>query len=404
MQAYITTHIHPVITDMKSYVYLRSAHVLLIPKSIVLRRLYNRIASKGVNGLSRSSVTLDISNQPLANTPTSNLDEFLTKIDGKHIKAVFGYGSGVIPQEGYKNLKPQIDIFIVTDNTEDFHRKTLQRFPEHYSGLKYLGIGALQLVQNWGAGVFFNPYVPITSASGNEQMVKYGVISYDRAKEDVCEWSSLYIAGRLQKPVRHYKTDKLLLAANLFNLNSAFNIALLLSLTKEADRSVQLEEFFQCIASLSYMGDPRMLIGGENPNKVKNIVARQQSEFGSLYNPFFMKATRSGLLRQQNETRLKVLLNSLSKAEILSELPLKFRTRLLELYTGEAQSSASPKNAHDELIEVIANDENLSRHILASVRSTIRGPALTQTLKGFATAGIVKSGKYAWEKKLKSWK
>lgn len=390
---------------MKNYLSLRSAHILLIYKSKPLRRFYNRVASKGVNGLLGSSVTLDISNQPLVSTPTSNLDEFLTEIDGKHIKAVFGYGSGVIPQEGYEYLKPQIDVFIVTNNTEEFHRKNLQRFPNHYSGLRYLGIGALQLVQNWGAGVYFNPYVPITSISGNEQMVKYGVISYDRAKEDVCEWSSMYIAGRLQKPVRHYKTDKLLLAANLFNLNSAFNIALLLSLTKGVDGSIQLKEFFQCIALLSYMGDPRMLIGGENPNKVKNIVTRQQSEFEFLYSPSFIKAARNGLLRQLNETGFEVLLNNQSKAELLSELPLKFRTRLLGLYTGEAQSLAtSANNTHDELMEVIANDGNLSRHILATVRSTIRGPALTQTMKGFATAGIVKSGKYAWEKKMKSWK
>lgn len=36
---------------------------------------------------------------------------------------------------------------------------------------------------------------------GKERVIKYGVISMDQLKRDLREWDSLYVAGRLQKPV-----------------------------------------------------------------------------------------------------------------------------------------------------------------------------------------------------------
>jgi translocator assembly and maintenance protein 41 len=35
----------------------------------------------------------------------------------------------------------------------------------------------------------------------NVQRVKYGVISMDALLKDLTEWDSLYVAGRMQKPV-----------------------------------------------------------------------------------------------------------------------------------------------------------------------------------------------------------
>ena len=43
-------------------------------------------------------------------------------------------------------------------------------------------------------------------------------------------------------------------------------------------------QLYEQITKLSYLGDFRMYIGGENPNKLKNIVAKQ-FHFKKLYEP-----------------------------------------------------------------------------------------------------------------------
>ena len=82
--------------------------------------------------------------------------------------------------------------------------------------------------------------------------------------KDLNDWTTLYAAGRLMKPVRSIKNgSNEIKNALLLNRLHAVRTSLLLMPIEFNE-----VELYQTIASLSYIGDPRMLIG-ENPRKVK---------------------------------------------------------------------------------------------------------------------------------------
>lgn len=60
------------------------------------------------------------------------------------------------------------------------------------------------------------------------QMIKYGVIGTQLLYDDLQYWDSLYIAGRMQKPVLMLKDYAKLPMARKTNLDAAFTLALLL--------------------------------------------------------------------------------------------------------------------------------------------------------------------------------
>lgn len=352
---------------------------------------------------------MDFSNQVQKGPRNACVDTLIEKIGLDNLSHVFGYGSGVLPQQGYDNVDPQVDVIIIANNTKEFHEKNLKMFPGHYSSLKFLGIDLVERIQQYGAGVYFNPYVPICDSGGQRQMIKYGVLSAKHAMEDVCEWSSMYVAGRLQKPVRHYKEDGLLLAANQFNLSSALNVTLLMLLAAKHGNTISFNQLYRTITLLSYMGDPRMLLGGENPNKVKNIVARQESEFATLYGPFIEEAIEKKYIEQLDEDSFRIQIGFHEKAEMINRLPLQFKRRLLLKHASRDGAILSEEEmpsglSSDHLVSQLAENDGLHQSLGSAIQTTIRGPALGQTIKGVFTAGLVKSGMYAWEKKLKSWR
>lgn len=59
-------------------------------------------------------------------------------------------------------------------------------------------------------------------------MIKYGVIGTQLLYDDLQHWDSLYIAGRMQKPVLMLKDYAKLPLARKNNLDAAFTMALLL--------------------------------------------------------------------------------------------------------------------------------------------------------------------------------
>lgn len=374
------------------------------------------------------------------------------------IRYAFAYGSGVFSQSNSATspdaLSPHphppeavvkwqqnggkiIDFIFGVSYTQHWHSINLTQHPKHYSALRHLGSYPISKIQDsWGAGVYFNPYITV-----NGTMIKYGVVNLDTICRDLTEWDTLYLAGRLQKPVKILRDDPKVRLANQINLMSAVRTALLMLPEQFTER-----ELYEKITSLSYMGDPRMRFGSENSNKVRNIVANQLPNFRQLYVPLIdnlpnVRFNDSALPNEIGWEREDVMARSSSQrklAEIIGgpdgfrmeqdmspqrrgnmvrRLPRLFRQKLYHQYRKEFQL---PGSAFDEIIDK-ANDEegmsfskreagdferriathpNISRTVESCVSNTISWPSSSQSVKGIFTAGLSRGWRY-WSEKRK---
>jgi mitochondrial translocator assembly and maintenance protein 41 len=82
----------------------------------------------------------------------------------------------------------------------------------------------------------------------------------------------------MHKPIRIIKDDARVRLTQQVNLTSAVRAALL-TLPHEFSEN----QLFERIAGISYSGDPRMILPGENRGKVGNIVRTQSPQFKELY-------------------------------------------------------------------------------------------------------------------------
>lgn len=345
-----------------------------------------------INGYRHSllSHALDVSNQHMKTSKDGTLNAIISQFPSSC--STIGYGSGVFGQEGYKPNKssPQIDLIHIVSNTRDFHQQNLNIHKLHYSGLRYFGIGIIELFQNLGSvKMYFNPFVNIQN-----YMVKYGVVSQANALRDLVEWNNLYLAGRLHKPIKFIKENPQVQTLNQFNLMNAMAVSLLIAGNSRAQVPIVSErELYEIITSLSYMGDPRMRIGVENPNKVKNIVSKQYLRFSQLYHPIIQYFMDEKILHKSHVTRdehqlqqiFEIQLNTYKKLKMLEYLPIHFRKKLMEI---------------DSLAN-LSTSVNLHKHVKRTLRNLVSSPSVVQSLKGVFTAGIYKSVKYMIEKRLK---
>lgn len=321
------------------------------------------------------------------------------------IRFAFAYGSGVFHQKGYSQgtKKPMVDYIFGVSYAQHFHSLNLTNHWDHYSFLRRLGSGVISHVQTgYGAGVYFNPYVEV-----NGIMIKYGVVLLDDLCDDLNNWTNLYLAGRMQKPVKILRDHAQVRMANQKNLYSAVRTALLLLPEKFTE-----QELYTTIASISYMGDPRMSFG-ENPKKVENIVNAQLPHFRRLYTPFIERlpnisfTSASALTNPDVRASLVQDLDPIKRGNMVRRLPSKFRASLYWQYRRSLGSAASldPAQPHDEsstygteFDRQIAADPNLAMEVGKSIKATVSWPSTSQSIKGVFTAGPVKSWSYVSEK------
>lgn len=82
----------------------------------------------------------------------------------------------------------------------------------------------------------------------------------------------------MHKPIRIIKDDARVRLTQQVNLASALRTALLTLPSQFTQR-----DLFTAIASISYSGDPRMILPAENRRKVANMVEKQDPQFRELY-------------------------------------------------------------------------------------------------------------------------
>ncbi|KAI9677309.1 MAG: Mitochondrial translocator assembly and maintenance protein 41 [Trizodia sp. TS-e1964] len=360
------------------------------------------------------------------------------------IRYAFAYGSGVFPQgapsaastSSKSSIHPSpspaiaaaqrgsgkvIDFIFGVSYTQHWHSLNLQQHRDHYSALGHLGSAVVSYVQDeWGAGVYFNPYVTV-----NGTLIKYGVVNLDTLCRDLSEWDTLYLAGRLQKPVKILRDDPRVRLANQVNLISALRTALLLLPPNFTEK-----ELYGAIAGISYMGDPRMSMPSENPNKVANIVQGQMSNFRRLYAPLIenlpnvsFKDPRCSDPQWGDDPQANVALSQdmdpVKRGNMVRRLPTSFRQKLyfnyqskfqiptldfnkmLELSTDEDETGIKRRQGGVFERRVAGDVEGLRDEVALAIRKTVSWPSTSQSLKGVLTAGVSRSWRYMKEKRQK---
>ncbi|CAF9932131.1 Phosphatidate cytidylyltransferase, mitochondrial [Imshaugia aleurites] len=358
------------------------------------------------------------------------------------IRYAFAYGSGVFPQTGSslsRSSKPHpnpspaistvqkgngkmIDFIFGVSYTQHWHSMNLQQHRGHYSAVGTLGSAFVSRVQDqWGAGIYFNPYVTV-----NGTLIKYGVVNLDTLCRDLSTWDTLYLAGRLQKPVKILRDDPRVRLANQVNLISAVRTALLLLPPEFSEK-----DLYNTIAGISYLGDPRMSLGAENLNKVSNIVKHQLPNFRRLYAPlienlpnvsFHDSRCNSPSWVDDPDTNATLVqdMDPTKRGNMVRRLPKNFREKLYFQYrskyqipqlefnkmmdqTNDEDPSRIKRKQGGPFEQRIASDNqvSLNKEVSAAITKIIQWPSWSQSTKALVTSGFLRSWRYLMEKREK---
>ena len=288
------------------------------------------------------------------------INEFLNK--RPDIVAAYGYGSGIIKQNGYtENDKPQLDLILVVDNLKKWHLENMKMNPNDYSliGRKYFSNSDNQILKG-STGIAY-----LSNIEENNNTFKYGTIERLDLQNHLYYWDSFYMPGRFQKSIYRIKdTDGLQEAIKINRENALMIAALLLN-----EEIITKKELLTMLCSLSYMGDTRMKIA-ENPKKVENIVNGSYNELISIYN-----FTKEYMKELDNE---HVAVNISAIRRNLKHFPISLKEYIKDDFTAEA--------------------------IIKYLTELNRRESKEQTIKGIKTNGVVKSADYASKKLAKRFK
>lgn len=169
--------------------------------------------------------------------------------DVRAVRFAFAYGSKVMKQASADTSNSMLDLMLVVDGdpVQSFHPTHINKYPYHYSWLcRHAPTNVLKRIQEVGAGVMFNTDVKL----GGMQRAKYGVVGWDRFHRDLQHWDTLYLAGRMQKPIQLVHGEwKDVEKAQRQNLVAALHAALLM-----LPERFTTHELLVSIVSISYLG------------------------------------------------------------------------------------------------------------------------------------------------------
>ncbi|KAK4526636.1 hypothetical protein GAYE_SCF26G4552 [Galdieria yellowstonensis] len=332
------------------------------------------------------------------------------------VKFAFAYGSGAVPQIGSYKETCMLDLILVLENSFEWHRENMERNPSHYAFLpKALGPKWISWVQTrkLGVPVLYNTLIPFEGG-----LMKYGCVAFSDLLEDLQTWRYLYLAGRLQKPVRMYVPSKALYCnsktgekldgdlvelnqALLGNLEAALSAAVILLPFEFSEVSL-----FQKISQLSYYGDIRFAFSAENPRKVSNIVTANLLSFRNLYYEAFNSLLQDRLLRFHfsPSSGHHVYVKSESRAGLLGllqRIPSHFVKRCYYYSLSNTSGDVFPDKMNvDEARESISRfGMRTCQDILKkNFKNTVRVSSMGQALKGLFSAGPLRSFIYLLKK------
>mmetsp|Transcript_14072 Transcript_14072/g.30568 ORF Transcript_14072/g.30568 Transcript_14072/m.30568 type:complete len:389 (-) Transcript_14072:53-1219(-) len=300
------------------------------------------------------------------------------------------------PEGASASNEPMIDLLLTVSDCASFHEQTLQRYPNHYSALARLCgpkfCTTLQRSERYGAGVYFNPLVDSPVAGNSTQRkrkIKYGVIQLEDLICDLTTWKWLYVAGRMHKPtvtVEGLEQCDHVATAQKQNLDMALAASLLLLGSDTAhmaneNKTYELTTLYERIAGLSYVGDPRMDVGGEDPHKVSKLVRSdgQEDRFYSMYRDSMSDLAKLGVITFDRSNIQIDLHDNATRRKLWKALPQRVNKG-----TCYGVGIEQPETSADYLSKCLVN--------------IVRPAARRQSIKGLLTAGLVRSFQYAGAK------
>uniref|UniRef100_A0A8V1ADM0 Phosphatidate cytidylyltransferase, mitochondrial n=1 Tax=Gallus gallus TaxID=9031 RepID=A0A8V1ADM0_CHICK len=310
----------------------------------------------------------------------------------QELSLAFAYGSGVFRQEGasaghseFFSLYPQnnmLDFVFAVDDSVTWHMMNLLKNKSHYSFLKVFGPKQISNIQSYGAGIYYNTLVPC-----NGRMIKYGVISTDTLIDDLLHWKTLYVAGRLQKPVKILTQNEngKLQAALVSNLKSAVTAAFLM-----LPESFSEEDLYMQIAGLSYSGDFRMIIG-EDRSKVQNIVKPNVPYFQKLYSNILQDCPQ--VVYKHHLGRLEIDKSPEGQFTQLMALPRSLQQKITSLVDPPGKNRDV-----EEILLQVAHDPDCGLVVHQGISGIVRSSSIVQSAKTILTAGAKKSVTYSMKK------
>lgn len=316
------------------------------------------------------------------------------------LQYAFCYGSSLFAKPESKNQantlaskEKQIDVVLVIDDKHlnDWHAHNMTHNPQHYASYwRYTArrsqsrvtqpSRAMQRVQAWGPGIWYHPYVTLSDAPDT---YKYGVVSTAALVDDLQQWSHVYLAGRLHKPVLTvHEPSGTVQHALAVNHRAAVAITALLLTAQSLYQgphypAITCREFYAHLSGVSYRGDIRMG-WAESPDKISRLVG-DGSAFDAIYRP---------ILQQWG------LLNSADEFVVPRDV-----TALLEHVPHPLRHAATASvPAHHTTTSPAPGPATLSTPLHDQLSAIVARSSRIQTIKGLLTAGPARSIAYSMHK------
>lgn len=309
----------------------------------------------------------------------------------------FAYGSAVVPQHHVDSSRRMIDLVLAVNDASSWHARNLRLNPSHYSfPMSNLGPSSIVALQrsNFGARVYYNTILP--SSHSTHPPFKYGVVDLAHLTDDLLHWHSLYLSGRLHKPVHILTAPPSppgLSDAMATNLDAATAAALLVLPSRFDEHT-----FYRTIASLSYRRDVRTLLPFEVASKADDIVSANLSAFRSLYARTTVMQPSSQLIHTHT-THFERDISSNAQEQLLQMLPLSIRKRVTadiiadtDVHIHDEGSNHHSSVGPSSLAAV--PHERLARAVGIAIGAVVLRSSVAQSLKGLATAGVTCSLRY----------
>jgi translocator assembly and maintenance protein 41 len=370
-------------------------------------------------------------------TPLSAVLEVVPEVEH-----AFGYGSGVFAQPqasasddahadavrrasgdaasaSTRGTPTMVDYVFAVRSPLEWHAENMRRNPSHYAPhLRALGPAAVvAIADRVGVGVHFNTLVPWRGAAdagstlgpGHATHYKYGVVRLDTLCDDLKEWRSLFLAGRMQKPVAALDPDDddardknaraAVAAASTANLRAALAAALL-----TLPETFSAEALRVALVGLSYRGDVRTWLGAEDRHKVARIAAGSAAAMDALYAPVAAEARAAsvGLTRVEGKgTRGSGGAWGQDKSQAATRFLCRWLPRSALGARGE-RTGPGPGPDDAQAAARAASRRDLGPALLHHVDATVRRSSLRQIAASALATSPGKAAAYAAAKFAKS--